>query len=296
MWWQGGVDFKVRAKGFGYCSIGQFSILSPRRISWLSRCVRSWIAGGVEFLKVKLVVASCVVALSMGACSQGEVAQSGGVVQGQAAYDYSAWKPATKVELAPQSPEQMSADRLNWVEANRTVMGIGESVPVPDLVRWIELGENHQPIVDCMAQNGFAVSLDQTGEGLRFDSATAGSDDSGASPVSLQIWLCYAQFTPKSVVVEHSPEMDAVLYEYYTTFFVPCMRSAGVEFAEEQPSKDVWLASRLNPQGTSAPIWEPVNLDTWSAESQRKFGSYEAQLELFDRCPARPPAAALYGE
>ncbi|MDO4791886.1 MAG: hypothetical protein Q3999_05325 [Buchananella hordeovulneris] len=247
-------------------------------------------------MRAKFSLVLGVLALSLGACSHGAAESQVEVLPGQAEFEYSAWRPETKVELGPQSPEQLSINRLNWVEGNRTAIGIEQSVPVPDLVRWIELGESHQAIVDCMAQNGFAVSLDQTGEGLRFDSATGGSGDSGTSPISLQIWLCYAQFTPKSVVVEHSPAMDAVLYEYYTTFFVPCMRNVGVEFVEEPPSKDVWLASRLNPQGASAPIWEPVNLDTWSAESQRKYGSYEAQLELFERCPARPPVAALYGE
>ena len=86
---------------------------------------------------------------------------------------------------------------------------------------------------------------------------------------------------------EETPEQRAVKYECYTSFFVPCAKAQGVEFLQEPPSKEAWIASFDDAHSGAA----------WSPAARNRFvdGS-ETARNLYAACPALPLAQYYYGQ
>ncbi|MFP7696743.1 hypothetical protein [Trueperella sp. LYQ143] len=142
-----------------------------------------------------------------------------------------------------------------------------------------------EPVAQCIKEAGYDVRLSPDGHGFAY---THQPPD-----LSTQMWTCLAQYTPKEVLYPTGADQESVIYDYYTTFFVPCAEAQGVVFSGEIPSKQAWLASLHGDSGTP---WHPVTPgSTWSTESQHEFD--DAKLTaLYKACPSSPPASALYGE
>lgn len=246
------------------------------------RCAR------VKMARCALLLTVC---LGLAACGDaGPGNQPSAKESTVATFDYSAWKPETAVSLPKMSEEEFERARLDALETSRATFGVDPALPVPDLVRRLDLGEDMQPVADCMISAGYPVELSADGRGIN------GKNLSDSARI--QVWLCMAQYTPADYgYPEETPEQRAVKYEYYTTFFVPCAQAQGVKFVQEPPSKEAWIASLDDVNSEESPWMPDVVGDAWSPESRTRFkeGS-EALRNLYEACPALPPAQYYYGQ
>lgn len=136
--------------------------------------------------------ALALVALSLAACSNtGSSNQPSTSENSGATFDYSAWKPETTVALSPVSDEEFERARLDALETSRVTLDVDPALPVPDLVRRLDLGEDIQPVADCMVEAGYPVELSADGRGIHWE------DLSDATRT--QFWICYAEYPPGSV-------------------------------------------------------------------------------------------------
>ncbi|MEW6862283.1 hypothetical protein [Trueperella pyogenes] len=205
-------------------------------------------------------------------------------------FDYAAWTPETTVHLPQVSQDEFERARREVLESYRNTLKVDSDLPIPALVRPLELRENMQPIVDCMTQAGYPVELSADGRGVVWEKLS--------DAVATQFWICTAQYTPKSVVHKRETrEQLAVKYEYYTTFFVPCAQKQGVVFDQEPPTKETWIASFDNLSQDTLP-WLPDSPgQAWSPDSRNRFAEGSQNLRnLYQACPAMPPALHYYGQ
>ena len=81
-------------------------------------------------------------------------------------------------------------------------------------------------------------------------------------------------------------------YEYFTTFYVDCLRAQGIEILRPAPTKEAFIAARLAGHTDSDAFWIPPDPSEWSSD---EVIHPDANAEIALVCPQTAPAAALFG-
>ncbi len=201
-----------------------------------------------------------------------------------------AWEPTTKVVAREYSEDEAARMRLEWLEENRPDAAAG--LPVPELVAWSQVDD--QPVADCMTQAGFpATQIDPAGG---IEQREVSESQQEASDVAL--WTCMARHTPSAARIAGWGKLQfAVLYEYFTTFYLDCVAELGYELDRTQvPSQETWVAQAM--QGEAEGLWWPAEPADWPspAAGVLRAGGPQAETVLSRTCPRRPPAAVMFGE
>ncbi|WP_143180433.1 hypothetical protein [Bowdeniella nasicola] len=107
-------------------------------------------------------------------------------------------------------------------------------------------------------------------------------------------WECSAKY---SVDPAHdgtfTPEQYTVIYEYYTQYFIPCAKAAGVKWKDPTIPSFEEFKQRMN--GGEEMPWIPASTYTWQVDSL-SIGdtTTEEGKQFWKRCPADPPHEYLY--
>lgn len=227
---------------------------------------------------------ACALGILLVGCSGDETSEPLAPTSMVGEFDYDSWKPQTSVHLPEISDDGFARARLESLESTRSTLDIDPSLPVPQLIRALDLNEGMQPVVDCMTQAGYPVEMSADGRGIAWTNLS--------DSVKTQYWICSAQYTSTAVAYpEETREQRAVKYEYYTSFFVPCAENEGVEFVGEPPTKDAWIAGLDDPNASEAHWFPDVPGEAWTPESRSLFVEGSEELKkLYENCPALPPA------
>lgn len=151
------------------------------------------------------------------------------------------------------------------------------------LERWTSTEDNGTVLQSCLADSGFEVRISEDGA-LEWDQLTEPQ-----RPVFFRaMWTCQARFTehPK-YLVELDADQYGLIYDYWTKYYVPCLKMMGNIDSSDAPSRDVFISQMLNPDKRTE-AWTPVPDPTVLA-------SVASESQLSATCPQMPPAEDLYG-
>ena len=106
---------------------------------------------------------ACALGILLVGCSGDETSEPLAPTSMVVEFDYDSWKPQTSVHLPEISDDGFARARLESLESTRSTLDIDPSLPVPQLIRALDLNEGMQPVVDCMTQAGYPVEMSASG-------------------------------------------------------------------------------------------------------------------------------------
>jgi hypothetical protein len=157
----------------------------------------------------------------------------------------------------------------------------GLEVPTDaEFVRFLELGEFPSVYAECLREQGFDAELSPDGGGLIQDSVPPDQHSAHLRA----FYRCQVRYPvhPRFSLPLTDGQVR-VLYDYFVESLVGCLEDEGYEVSPA-PSFETFLAEWRSPHHA----WEPY--DSVQIFDQRR------SLEVYERCPQRPPVVDLYGE
>lgn len=207
------------------------------------------------------------------------------------------WKPDHPYTVAPVSAEEAEKLRQQFL-ANFPDKPQGMTPDkYPAVVRWVDPVDLDQTVANCLTENGYPAFVPPDGGvaiGNPNDASQIGAVTSDAYRAGFhqQDFLCSAMYPPYPGLLK--PLNDGqlnVMYDYYSTFLIPCMAAHNATPRTELPSRDVFIYGYLNPADPSSVLWTPQ-----SAFTDALSGDVDKGRELTSVCPLRPPSQFLYGK
>lgn len=232
-------------------------------------------------LPLLLIFAGC------GASGSDEALSPTATPEGQAtapsdAWDVTAWRSTVKVTPPSMTDEEKRDLREEWLETTATELDV-VNPPVVDLVRWTTPGDDYGDAVgSCLREAGFDAVFDGFG-GFDYPEGIPESQDAANN---LAWYECNASYTlDPRYSQQWTDDQLHVLWEYWETFYVPCLEAHDVLVdLQQRPSKDAWV-SRFN---------TPDRISWWPSDSLA--GLPDSEREAVEAvCPDYPPAAVFYG-
>lgn len=193
-----------------------------------------------------------------------------------------AWRPSEPAVPTRVDKSQEAGIRETWLREEYP----DDLGPVPDtipaLVAWDT--PDGSRALSCLQEAGWQARAAGPGGGVIVDQVMDGQE----SAWRRAYWECEARFTPPVVtLVPWSESQEGTYYDYYTSFWMPCVEEQGnVYVGPEPPSRQAWVAQAL---AGSADLWSPMDDASW----KEPIRDWE---ELGWVCPIQPPPAAMYGE
>ncbi|MDY3678767.1 MAG: hypothetical protein SO046_06095 [Actinomyces urogenitalis] len=200
------------------------------------------------------------------------------------------WRPATAVRPRTYSRDEAMELRATWLESARHD-DVPKETPIPDLISWSDGAD--QEILQCLNEAGFQARQADPSGGIIVD----GLAEAQSRPYHQALWTCSAQYTPSPEQLQPwGEEQYSVLYEYYTTFYLPCLKRQGIDLAPSAdiPTQEAWVTHAMSGQNLEH-LWMPTDSTQWDAAYQRKVSDQRVWDLLAQECPPKPPASALYG-
>ena len=197
-----------------------------------------------------------------------------------------AWKPQTAVTPVTFTDEEAEKTRQEWLRVTMPDT-LPTDTPVPAMVHW-DPGDDSSYIA-CVTEAGFKASAYSPAGDIVVEEVT----DSQRSQFWDVMWRCRAQYPPPpSQMVPWTQEQEAVQYEYLTDFYMPCVAAQGFRWTgPPQPSKEQWIADL---DSVKVENWDPLNTEFWSPDESTATAPPISE-DLYQVCPHKPPASALYG-
>lgn len=201
---------------------------------------------------------------------------------------YQQWTPATRVTPRTYSDAEAASLRSSWLDASRPEAA--QDQPTPELIAWSDPGDWSR-IATCVTEAGFPTSVSSASGGTVADGVASAQ----SSAYDVAYWTCLGEYTPAPATRDaRSEEQLRVEYEYYTTYYLDCMASLGVELDRSSvPSEDVWVSQAQS--GTTAQLWVPSDETSWSPQALAAANSGDTRTTIAWTCPPAPPPHALYG-
>lgn len=201
---------------------------------------------------------------------------------------YQQWEAQTHVTPREYSDSEAADLRAEWLDGARH--GAAEDLPTPDLIAWSDPGDWSR-IATCITEAGFPTEVASAAGGITAN----GVPSSQESAHDIAVWTCMAQYTPApAALAPWGEDQLRVEYEYYTTYYLDCMASLGVDLDRSSiPSEDVWVAQAQS--GDSTTLWLPGDETTWSAAAKAAASSSGVREKMDWVCPPTPPAHAVFG-
>lgn len=169
------------------------------------------------------------------------------------------------------TPAEKNAFRQQELEGRARSAGI-EYTSLPALERWITPDEYARVLAPCLQSKGFDATV--TPDGV-LESNVPDAQASAHERAKLECEAMYA-IDPRFQTMEADAALT-VLWEYYDSFAIPCLRRHGVEPLEPLPTREAFV------QG--AP---------WRGRPSENLPRAQREL-LATECPSGPPAAAFGG-
>ena len=191
------------------------------------------------------------------------------------------WRPGQPVrDLPTMAEEEKLALRESALADHARSLDISDP-PEVALVRWIRTDEQGPSAEACLAEAGFTVESDSSGQGWRLVSQIAAEQ---AHAFHLASYTCTAQyFVDPAMMQSLTSDQLRVLYEYHVEVSIPCLAKLGYP-RPEPPSLETFLGT------FDTDPWLPVKnigLDLSGGDEVDR---------VLEACEQSPPVAALYGE
>lgn len=196
------------------------------------------------------------------------------------------WRPQTAVTPVTFTDEEAERIRQEWLSEQMPDV-LPTDTPAPEMVRW-DPGDDSS-FIACVTEAGFKASAYSPAGDIVVEEVT----DSQRSQFWDVMWRCRAQYPPPpSQMLPWTQEQKAVQYEYLTDFYMPCVAAQGFRYTgPPQPSKEQWVADLGSAKVES---WDPLDTQLWSPDGSRATAPPISD-DLYQVCPHKPPASALYG-
>lgn len=201
--------------------------------------------------------------------------------------DLEAWAPTTTVTPQDLSAEEAEQLRLAALERDREWMGAAD-LEVPNVIAVMHGVDRDEAIAQCLSDQGFLAEPSITG-------GVAGTDFvEGQQEALLRAnWICNGKFPlPASHYVPFDASQLAVLYEYWTEFYLPCAQAHGLEIdTSAVPTRESFVS-----RGLAGDFWAPSEL-VFQADPAQILTNPETDTGkvFYARCPHDPPSQYLYG-
>lgn len=220
--------------------------------------------------------------------SSGQVEQSGTATRIATGPDGSTveWHPTVRISPRTFTDDEAAEVRTDFLRTNASQFLDEDQLTVvlnTPLERWTSAEDNSTVVQSCLADSGFEVRISEDGA-LEWDQLLEPQ-----RPVFFRaMWICQARFTenPK-YMVDLDADQYGLLYDYWTQYYVPCLKMMENIDSPDAPSRDVFVSQMLNTD-TRAAAWSPVPDPT-------VMGSLPSSNDLSAACPQMPPAEDLYG-
>lgn len=155
-----------------------------------------------------------------------------------------------------------------------------DELPEVAVIREINLEEQEEVIIACMADQGFSGEYDAQSGGTRWSYPTEQQD-----AFTLAMYTCDASYPLAPEYYQpYSTEQLVQIYSWQVEQTLPCVEERGYE-AGEPPTLTAyveWYSERMTP------MWDPLREVIGQTDDQ-------SFRELEQDCPGLPPADQLYG-